>query len=214
MRRHVSPQDCTSTSVSRPRTVVVVYGPVSPRRTSRHTRALLPGWVTELSCCALIGSSDPADGFCCCANAAPATISESHSNRSFIAVPRSAALAVDALVFVLPELALPDRVLPTRTIALGPLAAAQLGDRRLVVPRAVVRLALGLALLVDDHLLLLAAGAERRRRRHDERDSHDLPLFGTGCCAGGCAPGFGGRPYAVLQPQPSEPRPRRSTRSR
>src|SRR5205085_10039200 len=184
MRRHVSPQDCTSTSVSRPRTVVVVYGPLSPRRTSRHTGALLPGCVTERSCCALIGSSAPGGGFCCCANAAPATISESQRSRSLIAV-----LAVDALVLVLRELALLDRRLPARAIALVPFAAAQLGHRRLVVPRAIVRLALVLALLGDDHLLLLAAGAERQRRRQDERDSHDLPLLGADCCAGGCAPG-------------------------
>src|SRR3954470_12536413 len=221
MRRHVSPQDCTSTSVSRPRTVVVVYGPDSPRRTSRHTGALFPGWVTERCCCALAGSSDPAGGFCCCANAAPATISERHSNRSFIAVPRAAPLAVDALVFVLPELALPDRILPARTVALGPLAAAQLRQRRIVVPRAIVGLALVLALLVDHDLLLLAAGAQcgncGQHRRQDEGDSQcalgpDLPLFGADCCAGGCAPAFGGRPYAVLQPHTSEPRPRRSTR--
>src|SRR5256885_10556174 len=135
MRRHVSPQDGPSPSVSGPRAVVGVCGPLSPRRTSRHTGALLPGCVTERSCCALIGSSEPAGGFCCCANAAPATISESHSNRSFIAVPRSAPLADDALVFVFPELALPDRGLPTPAIALGPLAPAQLGDRRPVLPR-------------------------------------------------------------------------------
>src|SRR5437762_61946 len=89
----------------------------------------------ESGSCSLTGSSGAAGGFCCCANAAPATISESHSNRSLIAVPRSAALAVDALVFVLRELALPDRILPARTIALGPLAAAQLRHRRFVVPR-------------------------------------------------------------------------------
>src|SRR4051794_8622943 len=134
--------------------------------------------------------------------------------------PRAAPLAVDALVFVLPELALPDRILPARTVALGPLAAAQLRQRRIVVPRAIVGLALVLALLVDHDLLLLAAGAQcgncGQRGRHDQGDAlHDLPLVGAGgCCTGGCAPGLGGRPYAVLQPQTSEPRPRRSTRSR
>src|SRR3954453_21554536 len=197
MRRHVSPQDWTNTSVSRPRTVVVVYGPDSPRRTSRHTGALLPGWVTARCCCALMVSSEAGGGFCCCANAVPATISESHSIRSLMAVPRSPALPANALIFVLRELALLDPLFPARAVALGPLAAAQLRQRRVVVPRAVVRLALVLALLVDDPLLFLAAGAEHERRCQQKPEPHhDLPLVGAGCCCctGGCAPGFGGRP--------------------
>src|ERR1051325_1592771 len=187
MRRQVSPQDCTSTSVSRPFTVVVVYGPTSPRRTSRHTGALLPGWVTARCCCALTESSDPAGGFCCCANAAPAISRDSNTMSRLIALPRRTLLA-DALVFVLRELALLDRLFPALLVSGRPLAAAQLRHRRLVLPRRRVGLALVLSLLVDDDLLLLAAGAERQRRRHHERETnHDLPPVGAaGCCGCGC----------------------------
>src|SRR6267378_5123894 len=138
-------------------------------------------------------------------------MSDSNRNSSLISLSPSPdrALAVDALILVLCELALLDGLFPARAIALGPLAAEQIRHRRLVVPGAGVGLALVLALLVDDDLLLLAARAQREGRRQDKRDSHDLPLGAAGCCAGGCAPGFGGRPYAVLQPHTSEPRPRR-----
>src|SRR5438067_7539679 len=170
MRRHVSPQDCTSTSVSRPRTVVVVYGPTSPLRTSRHTGALLPGCVTARCCCALIGSSAPGGGFCCCASAVPAISRDSNTMSRLIALLGRTLLA-DAPVFVLGELALLDRLFPAHAIALRPLAAAQLGDRRVVVPGAAVGLALVLALLVDDDLLLLAAAGEAEGSgRHEKHE--------------------------------------------
>ncbi len=62
----------------------------------------------------------------------------------------------------------------------------------------------------------VVVGAEllfQARYGDDKKElSHD---FGAGerCCCGGCAPGLPG-PYAVPQPQTSEPRPRRRTRSR
>src|SRR3954470_5990427 len=130
MRRHVSPHDWISTLVSRPFTVVVLYGPPPPR-TSRHTGALLPGWVTARSCCALMRSCSC--GTCCicdCPSAAPAMVSDSKSKGSRIACLLSFVLLADALVFVLGELALLDHLFPARAIALGPFAAAQLRDRR------------------------------------------------------------------------------------
>src|SRR5690242_9396821 len=206
MRRQVSPQDCTSTPASGPRTLEVVYGPASPERTSRHTGALLPGWVTARSCCALMRfSSCGTCWLCVCANATPARASESKRKRSLIAVPCLPTLLADAPVFVLRELALLDRLFPAHAIALVPLAAAELGHRRVVVPGAVVGLALVLALLVDDNLLLLAACRDRERSDQDQEQPHDLPPVVAGCCGvagcccipgccgvGGCAPGFGG----------------------
>src|SRR5204862_6298177 len=62
------------------------------------------------------------------------------------------ALPVNALILVLGELALLERFFPARAIAFGPLAAAQLRYRGVVLPGAVVRLALVLALLVDHDL--------------------------------------------------------------
>src|SRR3954462_2865453 len=104
MRRPVSPQDWTNTSVSRPRTVVVVYGPDSPRRTWRHTGALLPGWVTARCCCALMVSSEAGGGSRCRANAVPATRRHGQGMWNLIALP------ANALIFVLRELALLDRL--------------------------------------------------------------------------------------------------------
>src|SRR5919206_4214578 len=166
MRRQVSPQDWIRTSVSRPRALVVVYGPAPPERTSRHTGALLPGCVTARSCCAWTRfSSCGTCWLCVCANAAPASVSESRRKRSLIAIPRLPPLLADAPVFVLRELALLDRLFPAHAIALVPLATAQLRHRRVVVPGAVVGLALVLALLVDDDLLFFAARPERQRGR-------------------------------------------------
>src|SRR5437868_552813 len=99
MRRHVSPQDWIGTSVSRPLTVVVVYGPPPPR-TSRHTGALLPGCVTARSCCAFTRSSGA------CASTALAIVSDSNRNSHLISRSPLAerALPVNALILVLCEL--------------------------------------------------------------------------------------------------------------
>src|ERR1700741_2852731 len=110
MSGQVSPQDWINTSVSRPLTVVVVYGPPPPR-TSRHTGALLPGWVIVRSCCALTRSS------CCvcvCPIAVPAMVKDSNRNSSLIsfAPPDLALLVAFALILVLCELALLHRLFP------------------------------------------------------------------------------------------------------
>src|SRR5207244_3222498 len=125
------------------------------------------------------------------------------------------ALLVDALVLVLRELAVLDALFPARAVSLLPVAAAPLLRQRRAVPGLRVGLALVFAWLGGPgHLLALAARPEQERRCHDEGEFHERPPEGC-CCgiAGGFPPGFPG-PYAVPQPQTSEPLPRRSTRSR
>src|SRR4051812_32179809 len=97
-------------------------------------------------------------------------------------------------VFVLREIARLQRALPARLVALGPLLRRIDGRARIVAPGLGVRLALVLALLVDDDLLALAAAGEagdadcRRRGQRNGTKPHDfLP-------AGGCAWGLSGLP--------------------
>src|SRR5262249_34104984 len=196
-----------------------------PLRTSRHTGALLPGWVAWRFCCSCTFDGSAAPG--CAAGCAEARPVQSESPTTRQSLERidirpptlflTDALLADPLVLVLGELPVLDLLFPARAIPLVPLAAAQLRDRRIVVPGPPVGLALVLALLVDDDLRLLAAGAYTHGEKSggDQRkaEPHDF-VAGCGCiCAGGLAPGAPG-PYAVPQPQTSEPLPRRSTRAR
>src|SRR5688572_26631498 len=111
-------------------------------------------------------------------------------------------------MFVLRELALLDLVFAARPVALGPLAAAQLGDRRLAIPGHAVGLALVLALLVDHDLLVAFAATGQGEAGHGKEYEKLSHAFCAGerccCCCGGCAPGLPG-PSAVPQPQTSEP---------
>src|SRR5262245_16911903 len=153
-----------------------------PLRTSRHTGALLPGCVAWRFCCSWVLDS----GAGCaagCADAKPAQ-SESTTARQSLerfdirppnkwpdcgpdCFPAPYSLLVDALVLVLGKLPVLDLLFPARAVPLVPFAATQFRDRRIVVPRAPVGLALILALLVDRHLRLLAAGA----RAHGKKSS-------------------------------------------
>src|SRR5262245_57928078 len=63
-------------------------------------------------------------------------------------------------VLVLVLVARLDRVLPAALVARGPLRRRVQARGGIALPGLVVRLALVLALLVDDHLLALAAGAQ------------------------------------------------------
>src|SRR5215204_242238 len=86
-------------------------------------------------------------------------------------------LLVDALVLVLCELAILDLLFPAVAISLGPLAAAQLRDRRVAVPGQAVGLALVLALLVDHDLLVSLAAAGEGKAEHGQCKkelSHDF----------------------------------------
>src|SRR6185503_5984467 len=195
MRRQMSPQDWTSTSVSRPRTVVVVYFG-SPERTCLQTSELFPGCVVCRCCCALMGSSGSGPGPCW-ASATVVPASKASAAKPYLRLPITRtplttvpALLADALVLVLGELPVLDLIFPARAVPLVPLAAAQLDHGRIVVPRSRVGLALVLALLVDDDLLLLAAGNQTEGNQNETGNKNRPHDFFAGCCcicAGGLA---------------------------
>src|SRR2546421_4598530 len=115
-------------------------------------------------------------------------------------------------VFVLSEIARPDGGFPARLIALVPLGVGVRVCARIVLPGLCIGFALILALLVDDHLLALAAGAEAERE--DERGAREDDLAGRHDFAPAGPAFWSGFPYAVPQPQTSDPLPRLSTRWR
>src|SRR6185295_5863589 len=119
MRRQMSPQDCTSTSVSRPRTVVVVYFG-SPERICLQTSELFPVCVACRCCCALTGSSGRGPGPCCASAtvvpASKASAAKPYLRLPIIRTPLTAApvLLVDPPVLALGELPILDLIFPAR----------------------------------------------------------------------------------------------------
>src|SRR5262252_6297474 len=121
----------------------------------------------------------------------------------------STASSLGPSVLVLVLVSRLDGVFPARSVSLVPFLRRVHGGAGIGLPGLRIRLALVLTLLVDNHLRALAAsrqGESPCKRRDAEpkcaNGFHVLPP------AGGCDLGVSGLPYAVPQPQTSEPLPR------
>src|SRR5205807_4493515 len=144
------------TPVSRP--LIEVYSSF-PERTSRHTGALLPGWLCARCC--WVSPCCPTEVLVDGRTSASATAKErAQTAHGFM----SRAPLFRPRVFVLSEIPGPDGGFPALLVAFVPLGAGVRICSRIVLPGLRVGLALVLPLLVDDHLLALAARAETERK--------------------------------------------------